>query len=288
MTKSSSNKNNLDLVNRAVDINATNFDSTFKESHVAISIVEFFAPKHNTTSDHRSMQRHELRHVRKNIITVDYKLRFVDSWKIQIDRVKTSSSSSSFFSLDRTNQSVKLLHNNQITISKGEKPEINDVSEKAPKKNNNLHVEISTSQIDIKMPKGKIVRKIVGLELRHELVVDALLVFQFFAAFGKCLICQMDTISPFFDNCCAGTRWRNTEKISLGFLSLKAGTCKNYWLQALEMLAAKSRISPIDGFKNDPTGYEKLSACEKLKLLNFLCDEQIQRYHNCSVIWFST
>ncbi|KAM7264488.1 hypothetical protein ACFE04_002171 [Oxalis oulophora] len=148
-----------------------------------------------------------------------------------------------------------------------------DVSEKAPKKNNKLHVEISTSQIDIKMPKGKIVRKIVGLELRHELVVDALLVIQFFAAFGKVLDLPNGHNESILQNCCAGTRWRNTEKISLGFLSLKAGTCKNYWLQALEMQAAKSRISPFDGFKNDPTGYEKLSACEKLKLLNFLCDE---------------
>ncbi|KAM7271225.1 hypothetical protein ACFE04_030439 [Oxalis oulophora] len=43
MTKSSSNKINVDLVDRAVDINATNFDSTFKETPAAFAIVEFFA-----------------------------------------------------------------------------------------------------------------------------------------------------------------------------------------------------------------------------------------------------
>ncbi|KAM7280854.1 hypothetical protein ACFE04_007988 [Oxalis oulophora] len=172
--------------------------------------------------------------------------------------------------------------------------DLGGVGEKAPKKKKKLHVEINTSQTDIKMPEGKILRTIDGEELPSELVANALQLIQFFVAFGKVLDLPNGHAKSILQELLNGDKVEEREQdvyvvlplIHIQLLiiihedrgitspSLSARTGKN-WLQALGVLVAKSRISPSDEFKKDPTGYEKLSGCEKLKLLNFLCDEAL-------------
>ncbi|KAM7280353.1 hypothetical protein ACFE04_007487 [Oxalis oulophora] len=165
------------------------------------------------------------------------------------------------------------------------------------KKKRKLDVEIAIVEPEIEMPKGTDLTNVAGVELLPEEIGEALQFLEFCAAFPEALNLRKGQAESIIRELARGKRRRKCGQYSaliqihielltliqkdmgIESPSLGSGTGKNSWLQALGELASESqnllKEFPSNWFDRGATGYEELNNCQKLKLLNFLCDEAL-------------
>ncbi|KAM7278630.1 hypothetical protein ACFE04_005764 [Oxalis oulophora] len=171
--------------------------------------------------------------------------------------------------------------------------EVNGTSLTKCKRKRKLNVEVINTEPELEMPKGTSIATIAGVELNPEEIGEALQLIEFCAAFGEVLGLEKGHAESIIQELAHGRRRKCGQdssvlvQIHIQLLtmihndmgikspSLSDGTDKNSWLQALAELASESQNFPSNWFDKGTAGYEELNVCEKLKLLNFLCDEAL-------------
>ncbi|XP_043716252.1 uncharacterized protein LOC122664485 isoform X1 [Telopea speciosissima] len=153
--------------------------------------------------------------------------------------------------------------------------------------------------IDIQLPQGADLTTVAGIDLAAEDVGNALQFLEFCAAFGKVLDLKKGQPESILRELLCGRSGRRIHRIQyspnvrfhaqllsliqkdLGEESdlLSTTTSKDSWLKALGKCISESRCAfkdlPADCFARDGDSYDKLDSSQKLKVLNFLCDETL-------------
>ncbi|XP_012077943.1 uncharacterized protein LOC105638706 isoform X2 [Jatropha curcas] len=159
-------------------------------------------------------------------------------------------------------------------------------------------LEPQKKQIDdsISLPPATSLTTVAGIELPHEAAGHALQFFEFCAAFGEVLDVKKGQTEAVIREIIFGRRGRRSQGSLLAQFHIKllsliqedigeesealsSANGKNSWLKALGKFFCKCRFIstefPSDCFDKGNEGYDMLSASQKFKLLNFLCDEAL-------------
>ncbi|KAJ6361321.1 hypothetical protein OIU78_001879 [Salix suchowensis] len=160
-----------------------------------------------------------------------------------------------------------------------------------------LMAEIQNKEIDvdIQLPQGTCLKAVAGIELPPEDVGNALQFLEFCASFGKVLGLKKGQADTILGEIVNGHRERRSQSYHLAQIHVQllsviqkdigeespalTATNDNSWFQALGKCVSKclfiSKEIPFDSLDLDNEGYDKLKSSEKLRLLNFLCDEAL-------------
>ncbi|KAG5244403.1 zf-4CXXC R1 domain-containing protein [Salix suchowensis] len=160
-----------------------------------------------------------------------------------------------------------------------------------------LTAEIQNKEIDvdIQLPQGTCLKAVAGIELPPEDVGNALQFLEFCASFGKVLGLKKGQADTILGEIVNGHRERRSQSYHLAQIHVQllsviqkdigeespalTATNDNSWFQALGKCVSKclfiSKEIPFDSLDLDNEGYDKLKSSEKLRLLNFLCDEAL-------------
>ncbi|KAJ6406197.1 hypothetical protein OIU84_009843 [Salix udensis] len=160
-----------------------------------------------------------------------------------------------------------------------------------------LTAEIQNKEIDvdIQLPQGTCLTAVAGIELPPEDVGNALQFLEFCASFGKVLGLKKGQADTILGEIVNGHRERRSQSYHLAQIHVQllsviqkdigeespalTATNDNSWFQALGKCVSKclfiSKEIPSDSLDLDNEGYDKLKSSEKLRLLNFLCDEAL-------------
>ncbi|KAB5553367.1 hypothetical protein DKX38_010678 [Salix brachista] len=160
-----------------------------------------------------------------------------------------------------------------------------------------LTAEIQNKEIDvdIQLPQGTCLKAVAGIELPPEDVGNALQFLEFCASFGKVLGLKKGQADTILGEIVNGHRERRSQSYHLAQIHVQllsviqkdigeespalTATNDNSWFQALGKCVSKClfilKEIPSDSLDLDNEGYDKLKSSEKLRLLNFLCDEAL-------------
>ncbi|XP_042490214.1 uncharacterized protein LOC122070158 [Macadamia integrifolia] len=159
------------------------------------------------------------------------------------------------------------------------------------------------SDVDIQLPQGADLTTVAGIDLDAEDVGHALQFLEFCAAFGKVLNLKKGQPESILRELLCGRRERCSERIidrtqyssnvwfhtllldliqkDLGKEShlLSATSSRDSWLKALGECISDSRCAlkdfPANCFARGRDSYDNLVSSQKLRVLNFLCDETL-------------
>lgn len=164
-------------------------------------------------------------------------------------------------------------------------------------KERRLTTEIQNKEIDvdINLPQGTYLMAVAGFELPPEDVGNALQFLEFCASFGKVLGLKKGQADTILGEIVNGHRGRRSQSYHLAQIHVQllsviqkdigeesptlTATNDNSWFKALGKCVSKclfiSKEILSGSFDLDNEGYDNLKSSEKLRLLNFLCDEAL-------------
>ncbi|XP_010263034.1 PREDICTED: uncharacterized protein LOC104601411 isoform X2 [Nelumbo nucifera] len=176
------------------------------------------------------------------------------------------------------------------------KPKMLPESRKLKNKAKIFHKDDADADADIPLPNGVDVTTVAGIDLPPEDVGHALQFLEFCAAFEQVLDLKKGQAESILRELMRGRSGRggmyssivrfHIQLLSLilkdaGEESLLSPTSSgDSWLKALAKCISDSQCAlkcfPSDCFDRGGDGYDKLDASEKLRVLNFLCDEVLE------------
>ncbi|KAF7820004.1 zinc-finger of monoamine-oxidase A repressor R1 [Senna tora] len=177
-------------------------------------------------------------------------------------------------------------------------PNKEDAKEEMSERNCQVTLNIENKEINniISLPPGSILTDIADIEFGPEDVGHALQFLEFCTAFEKVLDMKEGEAEAILQELTQKQNARRSQKTLLVQFhirlltlilsdsgdeppSLKSTSGKNSWLSALRNLISESDFVPkelqLDSLEEGPDGYYNLDLSEKLRLLNFLCDEAL-------------
>ncbi|OVA16107.1 DDT domain [Macleaya cordata] len=212
------------------------------------------------------------------------------------DGVKMKKSKKSRVSKGTIQDSVKREEEEKIV-------EMNDDAKDMPRpiagihkvKKNAIKTNEAEANVDIPLPQGVDLKTVAGIDIPSEDVGHALQFLEFCNAFGQVLDLkkgQPESILQELMNGCSRRRGQYSLVVQfhIQLLSLiqkdigeestlSPSSSGNSWLQTFGKFVAESNCAlkelPADCFQKEGDGYNKLDPSQKLRLMNFLCDEAL-------------
>ncbi|XP_050230556.1 uncharacterized protein LOC126679550 [Mercurialis annua] len=177
-------------------------------------------------------------------------------------------------------------------------PTVNETRDDVDCKINNKIIDLQIKHIEetVPLPSGTCLTAVAGIELPHEDAGHALQFVEFCAAFGEVFDIKKGQVEAVIREILFGRRGRRSQSsllvqfhIKLSSLILEdmgeespvvtSSNGQHLWLKALDRCVSNSKFMskefPSDCFDGGNERYDMLSTSQKLKLLNFLCDEAL-------------